>query len=503
MIINIEYLNNVTEISIENNSHTDQISNVWDVLREKYLEWLSDVGTAEYAPGKSILSTFKIGGLSTWWMNRLQQKNSFNNTRWLNRIFILFLIKKYPSKIKLITDDKILCRSIDKNNLKLLSLSNKYNKKLQLTNNSLLRLIYSLIKYIVIFVALFRNSDKLKNAKYSKTNLVWFRSLFPVNWIEGNGYDRIYQDLIKSGSTFGYESIYLIIFKSSHIYINFIQLYISIKKITNKLSTNKINYFPLESVLSILDILKIYLIIFFEYLKFKRLCFDNKFRQLFSLDGLNVSDILLEEWLQGYFGQYQSSMIEAIAFKKFLNMLPDGQKIITYGEIFAYNRPSYYFAKISKPKTLFIALQHAMNSKNKMFTYHRAKDFSGDPLKKYNQYSPLPDYFLVKGKQYEVILSYFFNINRIRVIGHQLAVNANKSIDSHTNIISRKDKKIILLSPSIGDDYNGMLNLFSGYIRQNEIQFYLAPHPGSTFWIRIPSSCNNYSVIGIYYTLSI
>lgn len=476
MKIDIEFINNKIDICSVNHSDSEEISKIWDSLRESYQDWVSNVGTREYNPGKTILNTFKIGELSSWWMNRLQKKDSFVNNAWLNRLFLLSVIKKFPGKVNLTTDDSLLHKSININDLNTLNLCRIYKIDSYFIKN-IISLFSSFTNNLIVYLALLLINRKFDYESHCKSSNVWFRALFPVNWIEEDLCDRIYKDLPKKKSISGHESIYLVIYKRSDKDKNFINFFKHILKINNKLSSNAINYISLESVLVLSDLIKVYFYNFREYIKFKRLCGNSRFKKLFTIDNMDVSYILLNEWCDGYYGQYQSSIIEAIAFKKFLNLLPDGQKIITYGETFANNRPSYHFAKVLKPKTLFIAFQHAMNSRNKMFTCHRSKDFFNDPLKKYNEYSPSPDYFLTQGKHYKNILADFFDISRIIIIGNENNPNMVQSNNKVNIPILKSHKKIILLTPSIGGEFIWMLDLMARYRRHHEIQFFLSPHP--------------------------
>jgi hypothetical protein len=60
MKIDIEFINNKIDFCSVNHSDSEEISKIWDSLRESYQDWVSNVGTREYNPGKTILSTFKI-----------------------------------------------------------------------------------------------------------------------------------------------------------------------------------------------------------------------------------------------------------------------------------------------------------------------------------------------------------------------------------------------------------------------------------------------------------
>ena len=74
----------------EESAYVDRLS---IKLRDDLILWLSEVHNQKYYKDKTISNSFTWKGMSTWWMGRLVQKNSFNGDLWLNQLIVLHLIK--------------------------------------------------------------------------------------------------------------------------------------------------------------------------------------------------------------------------------------------------------------------------------------------------------------------------------------------------------------------------------------------------------------------------
>ena len=259
--------------------------------------------------------------------------------------------------------------------------------------------------------------------------------------------------------------------------------------------------FP-EHALSVLDVLSVYLSSFIEQIKFFWISRKYNFRSLFNMNGMDVSDILLDKWGEGYWGFQQDAKLQAVSMAKFFSQLSDGQKIVTYGELFAFNRGAYFLTKRFKPNTKFIAVQHAMNAKNKMFTYHRAGEFSYDNISSGLLYSPYPDYFLVQGDQYKRILSEFYSPERIYVLGtlrkRQCIKSNNYDHKFKIDDVLLKEK-LLLIAPSVGTEYKGLIDLFSLFRLPEDWALLFLSHPRDSSDKAIDYQRGNYPQLQIVY----
>ena len=200
------------------------------------------------------------------------------------------------------------------------------------------------------------------------------------------------------------------------------------------------------------------------------------------INGMDVSDILIDEWSNNYWGFQQASKFRALATAKHFIQFCDGQIVITYGEFIAENRPIYYLTKVERPLTTFVSIQHGMNARNKTFTYHRRCEFNYNGIGYGVENSPFPDYFLTQGRQYEIFLKEFYESNRITTIGSLKSTNSeskkpNKSLQ--LNKVLGLKKRLLLIAPSVGEEYKGLIDLFSDWSYYNDWILVVSSHPAS------------------------
>ena len=99
-------------------------------------------------------------------------------------------------------------------------------------------------------------------------------------------------------------------------------------------------------------------------LNFQNLKKQTILKIFFKLNGINVSDILIEEWKSNYFNNLQFNKLHGLAMIRFLEHFKSSQTIVTYGEFYNQSRYAYYAAKKINPYNTFIAYQHAINYEN-------------------------------------------------------------------------------------------------------------------------------------------
>ena len=142
-------------------------------------------------------------------------------------------------------------------------------------------------------------------------------------------------------------------------------------------------------------------------------------------------------------------MIECLSLKRFLETTNKKHIIFTYGELSVESKGNYFFAKKSNTENIFFSIQHSQNSKNYGTSFGSKNEYSNESFLENTNLSPRPDLFLIHGNQYKKILSEFYPIETVRVIGnlkHKL-----KSIKIKENKPKIKNKKILLIPFSSND----------------------------------------------------
>ena len=427
--------------------------------------------------------------MSTWWIGRLVHKDSHTSNLWLNQLLVMYICEEFSVEktIEVETNDQVLIKSIMANkeninvNLKPIDQVNSFSylirnklKRVSKITLSLAREIQTLILLLCI------SSSRIDSSRKNKD--IWFRTLFPINWISSESKnDRLFGNTPIQDQSHGYKSKYLVFISRSKkdLKIGFFNLYKRIKNL-HILSKRQI-YFP-QKLISLKDILEVYLSSYKEELFFRKLSKKDYFKNIFYINDLDLSDILINEWSSIYIGMQQHSKIQGLATSKFFGQIADGQKIITYGEFFSPNRAAYFLTKKIKPNTKFISIQHAMNAKNKTFTYFRRDEFNFEGASYGKKYSPFPDYFLTQGDQYKRILKEFYDKKRIGTIGSLKEIKTN--FETKNEILKKlqdSNKKILLLAPSIGNEYETMLSFLKDWKYLLDWKILLSPHPTTSF----------------------
>jgi len=250
-------------------------------------------------------------------------------------------------------------------------------------------------------------------------NSIWFQTQYPANWIKfGHNiwYDRQLMDAPLNDKEYEHDSRYLV-YVLRYVKdkgVGFFKLRRELRALEKK--ANRDIAFP-EAHLLIQDIISVYFSTFREWLEFNKWQKLVLFRNLFQLNGMDVSDILFDEWDSGYWGLIQYCKLHGIATMRFLNIMDNEQTIITYLDFFIETRADYHLRNFSNHGAKFYTIQHSQLSRNYGEAYNRKSEFSQDGTLDHVNYCPSPDYYLAHGKQYADILSEFYPKEKINIVG--------------------------------------------------------------------------------------
>jgi hypothetical protein len=482
-------------ISIDDISSDDRkkIFLLWEEVRENYSDWVADFRLRK-VDNKTIAESLEWRGISTWWISPLVARDSEQDNRWLHRLMILFVCKKYINNIEIRTDDKILKKSIGKNfsAVKVIDvLPNrtgfikdyiKYNYPVLLNTLRLLRgFYYHLEVYFILLGTRRKQSNELRTSSVT----VWFRSTYPANWVRdesGFWMDRHIRHSPRLDKKYNNISGYLIYVKkyTKDFSVNFIEMWKRLRSLKNDAKRDV--FFP-EAYLSFLDIISCYYSSFRERGIINRWKNSKDFLRLFLINNIDVSDVLLDEWCNAYFHKIQYNKLHSFALVRFFSCFTTPQTIVTYGEFFVQSRYAYYAVKRVNPGSKFVSIQHAMNVKNKMSGYYKKNEFLCDDDNL--NYSPRPDYYLSQGDQYSLLLKEFFSNNSI-IIGC-LKYDIFKDVMRNKETIKRnlinkysiKGETVVVLAPSI-DDAEDIFVIIKELGNIKQVRILLSPHPATS-----------------------
>ena len=479
------------KIDIENFSEikNKNIYEIWEKIIEDYNIWLSNFKDTKLKKNeKKITEILKWRGMSLWWINSLCRKDTELNNLWINRIFVLYLIKKAKTLnifFEIKTDDKLLISSIKKNfsldSIKLIKIFNiKYffkNNFIFFINlkNSIFFLFKSLFKLLLL--KKFKNYQikKFKNKKF-----VWFVSYYPLNWInldKNTFYDRHLHELpnfiYSKENNVGY-LLYLNKFSFKNLFKNS-------RNYLEKIF--KINYVFVESHIKFYDIIEIFVS---SYSCLAKLFVHKKnLQKYFTINDLDVFEILNYEFQKSFWYDNQYNMLHGVAQENFIQDLGIAQKIVTYDELWTQSRSGYYLCKKLDKNNKFIALQHSLSSKNYGAAYNKPSEFEKNNNFDGINTCPAPDIYLTQGAQYQKILSSFYPKEKIKVVGsikskvYQNAKNKNqlnkKKIIENLGI----DNKKIALIPLSSRDNDYLLDLVNIIAKKKDWFFLITPHANS------------------------
>ena len=416
-----------------NNHKNDKINlKNWDKTLEAYVNWVASSGLRKY-----FSDEIKINNFSLWWATNICTKNNILKNKW------------YYDLKDCLTRNK---------NIKF----NKVKFYLIFCIKLLKNLITHFFWFLIIKFLSFSRYKKIKRKNcFHSYNYTLLR--------DGNLLrDRFYGNAPFSNNKSN--NFYIVnIVKKGHFFSNFLK---------KKNFKQNIPHIIADEYLSILDVLYIYYktIIYF----FKLKIFLNKNKKLFFINGIDCRKVLEPFLLMSFAGEIQNSIFYALSINKFL----ENKKIklfITYAQFNPDLRSIYFFVRNLDNPPKIIAIQHGHSNKNIMYFSHRKSEFTKNKLLEGQYYSPCPDFYLTQGNQFNQFLNSYFP-NKTRIIGclkydiskfkknkNNIKLNKIKFLDK------KKDQKIILLCPSIGDELV-LLNYLKYSVNFN-YRFILSPHP--------------------------
>ena len=420
----IYYLENKIELK-ESFLEKEFLSESWNSVWEDYNSWLSKFRFNLTPSKKTIIKDLEWQGMSGWWVSNLIQKDTEINNKWLKRIYILYLLKTTKKKIRVVTDDKLLIKSIKKNfrlvDVELLSNEIISFKKLLKSYFPITFLYLKVIKIFIydllkiIFLKLIQNNNTINN-DFSGT--YFFRTLYPANLtiIDNKLFDRHYSKTIFEQNNIR-KIAFLVYLKNYNKYSFNSLLKLILELIQLRKHKSEEIIYP-EAFLSFYDLLRINFSSIRQLKKLLRYADNESFKNYFTINNINCFEILFNEFIDTYGGLYQYSMSHGMSLGKLLKKIKSPKAIVTYGEFFVQSRAFYYFGKKYSKNTIYICIQHSYNCKNYCAPYNTSDEFSVSNWLEDNHFSPMPDYFCAQGLQYINILQEFYPKNKIRLIGN-------------------------------------------------------------------------------------
>ena len=490
--MNVVFNNNVIEINDATIDEHKEINNLWVLVREDYTNLVSEIRLKKLGNRKTVAESFVWKGMSSWWLNSLVRKDIDVDNWWLHRLMVLYLCKKFLRIIDVVTDDKTLITSIKKNFPFIEVTINK------VTNNTLkdkikiyfpglfkrLLLVRRSISEIEILLLL-AGLRKKQKVRFSNSRIsVLFRSNYPASWVTDKEVmmDRHLRYAPLLDEKHKQISCYLMYVTKSSKYkgIGFFRLWNDLRSI--EYVAGREVYYP-EAHLRVIDIVESYCSTFMERKKFLKWRKLRPFLDIFTMNDIDVSDILLEEWDNNYFSSLNYNKLHSLAAVRFLEDVKRPVTIVSYGEFFVQSRYAYFEAKRVNPNNKFVVIQHAMYGKNRMFSYFRNGEFNKESSGL--NFSPIPDYYLAQGEQYKSILETFYSRERIHIIGclkydiyFEILKNYNSIKNKLIEAYDLGEKTVILLAPSTNDVTN-IFSILSDMSNDENVKIVLSPHPFS------------------------
>lgn len=473
------------DIPEESEAIADSIGKAWPGIRDSYLRWVGGLHK-EVVDGMPISERLQWKGYCTWWTNKILQKNSFLTNQWMYRILLVDMAYKYGDQLTIFTDDKVLASQIKEN---------KYGTNVKLTRSvknvmkDALRPLGRIIRQIyrkLIVISVVRETYNNYATYLNKDNVVWFRTLFPVNWNDtGDGFsrERLFEYSPYTDKEFSRESVFVAFHSEVNTkdLLGAAELVKEVRRFRGTVPRKVI--FP-EGLLGYWDLLEIYWTSFIEQLYFINIAKNDEFKKLFTINDIPLARVLLAEWRDTYWGVQQAAKIQALAIEKLYENSPRRQIMITYMELFQANRIAYQAFAKGHPGNISVTIQHAMNSRNKTFTVHSEDEFSDhwkDPSNS-GSFSPMPDFFFVHGRQYRDLLSQFYPSERIKVIGSLKTISCSsvhrqQPLTSRGLICPSDERRRMLISPTMGGEYKDLFRFLAKVPGLDEWCLLLAVHP--------------------------
>lgn len=486
----IEFLNSEIRFGKNiNKADYSKIYSFWEKIILEYNYWLSNFKKIHISKNENLIHFLKWNDFSLWWINNLCRKDTELNNQWIKRIFVVYLVdyliknKASNNQIGIITDDYLLKNSLNRNfsNAEF-SLRFKFNKKFffKYYLSPIINFIQSFNFFIntIIKVIILKFFKKNETKSYKNKKNLWFITYYPLNWIENinDSMDRHLHHIPTSKKLRqNFENIAYLAYVNS-FFKNIKQIFHNQKK------TNNIYY--VESHIKIKDIFSIFFrcyVIIFRFL-FKK---KKQYKKSFKFLGLDFVDILDSEFRKSFWIDTQYYMMHGVAQSNFFNEISGKNKVITYDELWLQSRVGYYFSK-KKNNPEYVALQHSLNCKTYGACFNHYNDFN-ECLSTDISFCPSPHLFLVQGEHYKKLLSEFYPINKIKIVGNlkckqyqNALINKNNSYEILSKKYNLVNKDIILLTLS-SKDSEYLINMIVK-IRLHEDQIIIiTPHKNSNF----------------------
>ena len=231
-----------------------------------------------------------------------------------------------------------------------------------------------------------------------------------------------------------------------------------------------------DEYLSMFDVLYIYYKTIFYFFKLK--IYLNKNKKIFFIKNIDCRKVLEPLLLSSFEGEIQNSIFTGLSVNKFLKT-KKVKLFTTYMEFNPGGRSIYFFVRNLKKPPKIISIQHGHANKNTIYFSHKKNEFTKKKQLEGLYYSPSPDFYLTQGRQFDQFLNTYFP-NKTKIIGclkydvynfkkqkYNIKLNKIRFLD--------KNKKIVLICPSIGDELN-ILSYLKKSVNFNS-RFILSPHP--------------------------
>ena len=513
-MLEVTYIDKNLRVSNHDESDNKRISRLWYQLSEDYTDLVSSIGCL-FIDNKTVhAGNIEWMGMSTWWINPIAAKDVFGDCAWINRLMVLYLIQEYQSSLRLVTDDQLLVDVVRDNftsqQITQIHETSLIYKTTKLAHNFVIPIIKTA-------VALFRHVEKWAMlARYRKKQIkrfkqlrpsIWIRSLFSANWMihpDGYWYDRHYSSAFRRVRGVGRQENYLvyIVRYAKDKRKGFVEFWKSVYQL-EKAVGRPVAF--VEAHIRLSDIFSVFWSTYRELCVFKTLKGNSVLLSACKMNGLDVSRILLDLWGGGYAGVIQSNKLNGIALRNFFKVHEFDHTVVTYGEMFYQNRAGYHLLREVKPDSKIVALQHAMNVKYKLFSYHRKSELECSETELDCYPMPHPDFFLVQGRQYKKILEEFYPENRIELIGSlkydSYGYGAEPDYSKEEEIRNKlkvNNERLLLLLPSTGD-HEDILDVFSSWEANDEWVVVLCPHPATDINLIRAYQEENYPWLSVRY----
>lgn len=426
----------------------------WDQTRDLYKSWVSN-----WHIESGLNEILRFRDYPLWHSSRLILKDTIVDYAWYKEIHNRLSFKPI-SKFRLLADFTIYTA-----------------------------LVLNSFRYILFYILLkFIPSNRATLAERT----VWF-SCLDYNLIDRPivGFcDRHYVGTPFLGTQFNFNSAYLIRLSLPR-FKEILFPWVYINRVNSIIDRSKLDVHFLDKNLRLRDVLAVFSGLLFNYYKFT-LFRSNYHKHRALIKGIEITDVVYHEIQASFVNNFPWALLTACMYNNWGVSVEKPQTVITYSETLAPFRATYFFTRKSSSQILWISIQHSINYLNKLMMCPDSSEFNFPNTLGTEVSLLLPDYYFIHGKFFYDILSSFFPLQHIRVIGC-LKNDLLFSLQRKTNSIgfSTVSSRILLIVPSIGDEYR-LLNLFSGIHYLPGWSVLLSKHPASSYEFLdiVKNNCN-------------